>query len=608
MTWTPRLAAPIVHFAAAPRGPALRIFAGKPHALAFLADGSLVVGASHGLTLHDPASPMPPRASIPAIGGVEWMVAHPDGESVVAAVREPGGRAVVRVWPASGRVVGLVPAPIPGFQFNGALTPDGAQLVGYRPGRPATLFRVDTLTGAVLGEIELPPEARGALAVRRDGAVYMSSNHLLIVHADGRIEPREDSPFFIGPNPLLVTDDGGMIGTRGERAGLVDGKFVHLRDLSIGSGPGTVAHDRSRVTFHDSLGEVVVWEVAAERAIFTARQPGTIGQQPGWRGQGAAASASHVAAIDCIDASVAIWAIDRPEQPLARVTGFSRGLRRVIVYEGAVTAHLTQSLNYLDSVVEIELASGATRMLTHVQVHDVVRTRDRQRMVVLHDGAAVAVAVLDAEGEKLETIEVQRCADGLALAPNDATWGVLSHTRPSNPRSDPTCHAQWRAFGAAKGKTFKAKGDWPRLALADEVAAVLIGEALAVVGLAKAKPTLSLQIERGGAIAISPEGAFVAVAGYPEIRLIRVATGAVVEALPELPSGPSHACSLLLTREWLFVGHEWGQITQHRVPGGEQVAVLHRHTDQVLDLRWADGALWSASEDGTIVRWGELEP
>lgn len=50
---------------------------------------------SHSLTLHDPTAPTPPRATVDVGGGVDWMLAHPDGESVVAAVRSSLGSAVV---------------------------------------------------------------------------------------------------------------------------------------------------------------------------------------------------------------------------------------------------------------------------------------------------------------------------------------------------------------------------------------------------------------------------------------------------------------------------------------------------------------------------------
>ncbi|MCY0986708.1 hypothetical protein OV203_06230 [Nannocystis sp. ILAH1] len=613
MPWTPHNTAPIVQFAAAPRSPALRVFAGKPHALAFLADGSLVVGSSQGITLHDPAAPSPPRAAVEGIGGVEWMVAHPDGESVVAAVREPRGRAVVRVWPGSGRVVSLVPAPIPGYQFCGALAPDGARVYWRRSGPAPVLYTVDALTGAVLRELELPQEANraGALAVRRDGAVYMQGNKMLVVHPDGRAEPRADSPFFMAPEPLFVADDGGLVGTRGERVGFKDGAFVHAREVGSSARTGTIAHDRSRLTFHGGLGDVQVWDVAAESPVFAVTQPSTIGTHPGWRGQAAASSASHVAAIDFRDAGVTIWQMDRPEQPSARLMGYSRGLRRVMVHGGALTVQHTQSSNYIDSVQEIELASGATRMLARTLVHDVARTRDGQRLLVLHEqgpSMPLVVAVLDAAGEALESVEVQRAAGEVTVAPGGATWGVISHSYPAQLRAEPTCHGQWRAFGATKwAKNVKLKGRFPRLALADTAAAVMADEQLEVVGIPKGKSLLSTPIAKGGrGVALSPDGAFAAVASFAGPRLVRVATGAVTELTPELPGERSSAISLCFTDEWLFVGYDSGAITQHRVPGGEQVAALHGHTDEVLALTWADGALWSASEDGTVVRWGEL--
>ncbi|PCC69398.1 hypothetical protein SAMN02745121_08146 [Nannocystis exedens] len=611
MPWIAHYTAPVAHLPAAPRSPALRVFAGKPHALAFLADGSLVIGTSLGVTLHDPAAPTPPRAVVEGIGGVEWMVAHPDGESVVAAVREPQGRAVVRVWPGSGRVVKLVAGPIPGYQFSGALAPDGAHLYWFRFGPPRVLCTVDALTGATVRELELPQEATGSLAVRRDGAVYMKGKNMLVIHADGRVEPRADSPFFIAPEPLFVVDDGGLVGTRGQRVGFKDGAFVHDREVWSRAHEGTLSHDRSRLTFHGSLCDVQVWDVAAARTVFAVEQPSTIGLLPGWRGQSAASSAAHVAAIDFSDAGVTIWQIDRPEQPIARSTGYSRGLQRVMVHGSALTVQITQSANYMESVKEIELATGATRMLARTNVRDVARTRDGQRLLVLHEQGPMnplAVAVLDAAGEPLESLEVQRGAGEVTVAPNGVTWGVITHSYPAQLHAEPTCYAQWRAFGATKwAKNVKLKGRFMGLALADTAAAVMVDDQLEVVGVPKGKTLLSTPIAKGGrGVALSPDGTFVAVGTFAGPRLVRLATGAVTELTPELPGEQSHVCSLCFTEEWLFVGYESGAITQHRVPTGEQVAALHGHTDEVLALTWADGALWSASEDGTVVRWGEL--
>jgi hypothetical protein len=315
--------------------------------------------------------------------------------------------------------------------------------------------------------------------------------------------------------------------------------------------------------------------------------------------------------IDYRDAGVTIWRFDRPEQPVARLTGYSRGLRRVLVHGGALTVQHTQSGNYIDSVQEIEVATGAARMLAHARVCDVARTRDGQRLLVLHEqgpSMPLAVTVFDAAGQSLESVEVQRGAGEVTVAPNGATWGVISHSYPAQLRAEPTCHGQWRAFGATKwAKNVKLKGHWPRLALADTAAAVMADEQLEVVGLPKGKTLLSTPIAKGGrGVALSPDGAFVAVASFAGPRLVRVATGAVIELTPELPGERSSVCSLCFSDAWLFVGYESGAITQHRVPGGEQVAALHGHTDEVLALTWAEGALWSAAEDGTIVRWGEL--
>lgn len=87
MSWTPLPPAPIARHDAGPRAPALRIFDGKPHALAFLADGALVVGASHGLTLHDPLAPTPPRASL----DVRSSSGPPPPRPEIVAVFPPGG-------------------------------------------------------------------------------------------------------------------------------------------------------------------------------------------------------------------------------------------------------------------------------------------------------------------------------------------------------------------------------------------------------------------------------------------------------------------------------------------------------------------------------------
>ncbi|MCY1062189.1 hypothetical protein [Nannocystis sp. SCPEA4] len=614
MPWTPHPTAPIIRLDAGPRAPVLQIFHGKPHALAFLADGSLVVGMSRGLTVHDPSAPTPPRAAIDVGGKVEWMVAHPDGESVVAAVSDPRARAVVRAWPATARVVTLLRPSSHEGHFCGGLSPDGAQLVWLNSDPSPVLSTVDALTGATLRELELPPEFGRAvtLAVRSDGAVYLTGEYVNIIHPDGRREPRLDSPFYMRPQPLFADERGGMICSHGHRFVVAGGLFESAGRVHARSGGGTVSYDRARITFHDSLDPVQVWDVASERVIFRAEMERAIGSIPGWHGQSAAASASHVAAIDHADASITIWPIDQPDAPVATMTGYSQGVQRLMFHGAGLTVHTCQPANTLNAVIELDRTTGAAQMLARDHVHDIARTRDGQRLLVLRGDRPlepVAIDLFDAAGAVVETLSVQKGAGELALAPDDAMWGVVSHTYPAGHRQDPTCHAQWRPFGASKWtKTLKLRGRWQCIALADTAAAVAVEEEVTVVAFAKGKTLLTTKLpKRVARIAISRDGAWVGVACFDALRLIRVATGAVVELAVDLPGERTGAIALCFQDDaWLFVAHASGAITQHRVPSGEQAAALFGHTDAVRALAWADGALWSGSEDGTILRWGDL--
>lgn len=611
MPWTPVLPAPIVHLDPNSGAPTLRIFHGKPHALAFLSDGSLVVGGSQAITLHDPSSPTPPRACVAIKGGVRWMVAHPDGESVVAAVHGPHGWSLLRAWPASGRLVTLLQDPDFGHQFCGGLSPDGERVFWRRPGVPPVLFSVDATTGAPLGELVLPQDANraGALAVRRDGALYLPSDKMLIIHPDGRIEERSDSPFFIAPDPFFAADDGAMVGTGSQHVAYDGERFRTAGDLSDDANVGTVSHDRRRLTFHASLGQVLVWDVADQRVVFSCEQERAIGGIPGWLGQSAAASATHVAAIDHADASVTIWSIDDAKRPIATLTGYSQGARRLMFHGGLLTVHTCQPRNSRNSVMELDLTTGAARMLEHTWVCDIARTSDGQRLLVMRDsGASIPcrVDLFDPAGELLETIEVERGAGELALAPDDTIWGVASHTVPSNFGAEPVVHTQWRAFGANKSaKKLKARGREFHVALGDTAAAVLVGEQLTIVELAKGKTLQTLTLPSDAdAVAIRRDGAYVALACYGTPLLVDVTTGELIELALALPGKKHFSHSVCFAGDdSLLVGFRHGAITQHRVPSGEQLAALYGHTDKVHALAWVDGALWSGSEDGTILRW-----
>ncbi|MDC0719251.1 hypothetical protein [Nannocystis bainbridge] len=613
MTWNPLPSAPIVHLPPAPRAPSLRIFAGKPHALAFLADGSLVVGGSHGITLHDPSAPSPPRASV-AVVGVAWMVAHPDGESVLAWAHGASGRVVARVWPATGRVVELLASEPFGEHFCGAVSPDGAQLVWRREGPSPALCFVDAATGAPLREVALPPEVAEALwlAVRPDGVVYLRGDAMVAVHPDGRLEALDDAPFFGAFKPFFA-DARGMVGKSGERVAFVDGAIVRQGDLPRRADGGSIAYDRSRIALHAIQGAVQVWDVAEQRVVFSVELESATGQMSGWAGQAAAASAGHVAAIDHATATVRIWRVDRPEQPLATITGYSPGAQRLFVHGERLTLQSCQPANSRPSVVKLELGSGARKLLDVREVHDIATTADGQRLLVFHESyplQPLKVTQFDAAGQPGELLEVQRRAGELALAPDGRTWGVTSSNYPASRMTEPTAQAQWRAFGATKwAKNLKLPGRFPRIALCDSAAAVAVGAALVVVGLAKGKPLQSLTLPTNAlSVAISRDGAHVGVIGVDRPRLVDVAAGTTVELAAELDGEPEfHRCLCFDDAgRWLFVGHPAGPIVQHRVADGATVATLRFHTDAVRALTWADGALWSSSEDGTIVRWGEL--
>ncbi|WP_434422913.1 hypothetical protein [Nannocystis pusilla] len=610
MPWLSIDPAPIIRREPAPGAPVLQIFAGKPHALAFLGDGSLVVGGSRELSLHDPAAPTPARATFDLGGGVEWMTAHPDGESVVAAVRSSRGSAVVRVWPAAGKIVRLLREPSFGWVFAGNLSPDGTQLVWRRNGAVPTLCAVDLATGAQVREHALPPAANGTstLAVRPDGAVYIAGGPGgYLVHPDGRVEECSvfdsfSAPFFATGGTVLCID--------GKRLGLVDGKLGPFPGPTKGARQASIAHDRRHLTFHEPLAHVRVWDVLARSVVFAAEQRGCYGTNPTWRGQSAAAGANHVAAIQHLDASVDIWRIDQPAEPIARLRGYSQGARRLRFHGRSLTAHTLQPANTDPGVMEIDLRTGAAQMLAARRVHDMVRTADGQRLVVLHenDSGGSAATHYDAAGEALEQFPVQKAAGTLALTPSDGAWAVASHTWVDS--GDPTFHAQWRAFGAAKwAKTVKGRSYFHALDLCDGAAAVMIGHALTVVALAKNKPLQTASIaDTVRALALSRDCAHVGLACDDQPRLVHVASGVITELKHEIAGARQWPKCVCFDERgvWLFLGFPSGAITQHRVATGALVATHHAHTDEVRALAWHDGSLWSSGEDGTILRWGDL--
>ncbi|MCY0992840.1 hypothetical protein OV203_37210 [Nannocystis sp. ILAH1] len=610
MSWLSIDPAPILRREPDPGAPVLQIFAGKPHALAFLAGGALVVGGSRELSLHDPAAPTPPRATLDLGGSVEWMTAHPDGVSVVAAVRSSRGSAVVRVWPAAGRIVRLFSEPSFGFVFTGNLSPDGTQLVWRRNGTPPTLCTVDLETGAQIRELELPPDTNAAstLAARPDGAVYIAGNRTgYLVHLDGRSE--EYSIFDTFSAPFFATG-GGVLCIDGKRFGPVDGKLEQFPGLRESARGGSIGHDRRHLTFHDPMKHVYVWDTLARSVIFSAAQGGCYGTGAWWRGQSAAAGATHVAAIQHLSATVDIWRIDQPAEPIARLTGYSQGARRLWVHGGSLTTHTLQPVNTHLGVMEIDLQRGAAQMLTRSHVHDMLRTRDGQRLVVLHenDSGGSAATHYDAAGEALEQFPVQKAAGTLALTPGEGTWAVASHTWVDS--GDPTFHAQWRAFGAAKwAKTVKGRSYFHAIDLCDSAAAVMIGHELTVVALGKNKPLLTASIaDTVRALALSRDGTHVGLACDDQPRLVHVASGVITELKHDIAGTRQWPKCVCFDERgvWLFLGFPSGAITQHRIATGALVATHHAHTDEVRALAWHDGSLWSSGEDGTILRWGEL--
>ncbi|MFZ6184998.1 hypothetical protein [Nannocystis pusilla] len=610
MSWSAIDPAPLIRREPAPGAPVLQIFAGKPHALAFLADGSLVVGGSRELSLHDPAAPTPPRATLDLGGGVEWMTAHPDGVSVVAAVRSSRGSAVVRVWPAARKIVRLFSEPSFGWVFTGNLSPDGAQLMWRRNGTPPTLCTVDLETGAQVREHALPPVANGTstLAVRPDGGVYIAGGPGgFLVHPDGRIE---DCGVFDSFSAPFFATGGGVMCIDGKRLGPVDGKLEQFPGLRESARGGSIGHDRRLLTFHDPMRHVYVWDTLARSVIFSAAQGGCYGTGAWWRGQSAAAGTTHVAAIQHLSATVDIWRIDQPAEPIARLTGYSQGARRLWFHGASLTTHTLQPVNTHLGVMEIDLQRGVAQMLVERRVHDMIRTADGQRLVVLHeeDSGGSAATHFDAAGEALEKVAVQKSAGTLALAPNGGTWAVASSTWATS--GDPTVHAQWRAFGAAKwAKTVKARSYFHAIDLCDSAAAVMIGHELTVVALGKTKPLLTATIDDTvRALALSRDGAHVGLACDDQPRLVHVASGVITELKHEIPGDRQWPKCVCFDERgvWLFLGFPSGVITQHRVATGALVATLHAHTDEVRVLAWHDGSLWSSGEDGTILRWGDL--
>jgi len=614
MSWSPYSPVPIIRHPVAPASPAVQYFVGKPHALAFLADGSLVIGASRNLTLQDPAAPTRPRAALELGGGVEWMTAHPDGESVVVAVRSARGSAALRVWPAAAKIVTLFTEPSFGWQFCGNLSPDGAHLVWRRNGTPPTLRTVDASTGELLRELELELDLNSAhtLAVRPDGSVLITSRASRLVHPDGRTEPGAGfssfgSAFFATQNAVMAID--------GRRFILVDDKFEESARLPESAAGGTISHDRRLLTFYDNLRWVQVYDVLARNVVFAVNRHGVYGSGPHWRGNAAAASTTHVAAIDYRDASVAIWRIDRPDQPIARLTDYSQGARRLMFHgDGKCTIHTCQPPNTWVSLLEVDLASGAAQMAQVSRIVDMARTRDGQRTVIVHEKYnthTLSVSELDAAAEEVFSVDVERAGGEVAVTPNGATFGAVTHAYPRNDHAESIAQARWRAFGAAKwAKTVKLKGLWQHLVLCDTHAAVMAGHELVVIALARNKTLLSLTFpEWAEAIAISRDGAYVGVGCQDTPRLVHVASGTVTELKHEVPGARQFPRSVCFDEDGasLFVGFPCGAITRHRVLTGALVTTLHGHDDEVCALTWHDGRLWSGSHDGTFLQWSELD-
>ncbi|MCY1055583.1 hypothetical protein [Nannocystis sp. SCPEA4] len=612
MSWSSIPPVPIIRHPDAPASPRLQYFAGKPHALAFLADGSLVVGASRNLTLHDPEAPTPPRAALELGGAVEWMMAHPDGESVMVAVRNARDSAMLRVWPATARIVTLFTEPNFGWNFCGNLNLDGTRLIWRRNGQPPTLRTVDVVTGELLAEIDLPQEANGihTLAVRPDGGVYISNPGRLI-HPDGRME--ELTAFDSFTQPFFATH-GAVMTEDGKRFIRVDDRFEESGRLPESARGGTISHDRRWLTFYKATGWVQVWDALARSVVFAVDRHGVYGQGPWWRGQSAAASTTHVAAIDYRDAFVAVWRIGQPDEPIAKITGYSQGVQRLQFHgDSNCTVHTCQPPNTWTSLMELDLATGAAKMAQIEHIVDMARTSDGQRTVILHEkyrADTLSVSELDPDAEVVSSVDVQRAGGEIAMSPNGAVWGVVTHAYPKDHHAGYTAQVQWRPFGAGKwSKTVKLKGQWQHIVLCDTAAAIMVGHELVVIALAKNKQLLAVTLpEQAEAIAISRDGAYVGVGCRDRQHLVHVASGTITELKHDIPGERQWPKAVTFDEHGtsLFVGFPCGAITRHRVLTGALTATLRGHHDEVCALAWHDGHLWSGSQDGTILQWGEL--
>ncbi|MFY0535578.1 hypothetical protein [Nannocystis pusilla] len=112
------------------------------------------------------------------------------------------------------------------------------------------------------------------------------------------------------------------------------------------------------------MSHVYVWDTLARSVVFSAAQGGCYGTGAWWRGQSAAAGATHVAAIQHLSATVDIWRLDQPAEPVARLTGYSQGARRLWFHGGSLTTHTLQPVNTHLGVMQIDLQGGAAQMLT----------------------------------------------------------------------------------------------------------------------------------------------------------------------------------------------------------------------------------------------------
>jgi hypothetical protein len=337
-----------------------------------------------------------------------------------------------------------------------------------------------------------------------------------------------------------------------------------------------------------------VYDVLARNVVFAVNRHGVYGSGPHWRGNAAAASATHVAAIDYRDASVAIWRIDRPDEPIARLTDYSQGARRLMFHgDGKCTVHTCQPPNTWVSLMEVDLASGAAQMAQISHIVDMARTRDGQRTVIVHEKYnthTLSVSEL-AAAEEVFSVDVERADGEVAVTPNGATFGAVTHAYPRNDHAESIAQARWRAFGAAKwAKTVKLKGLWQHLVLCDTHAAVMAGHELVVIALANNKTLLSLTFpEWAEAIAISRDGAYVGVGCQDTPRLVHVASGIVTELKHEVPGARQFPRSVCFDEHGtsLFVGFPCGAITRHRVLTGALVTTLHGHDDEVCALTLA---------------------